>query len=170
MGTETFDVCFRHELGIRGLSSIPTRGNFFFTCRNEVLAKVIFLHLSVILFTGGVPPNFQGVGGSSKFWGGCLQIFGGALQFWGVSSNFSGGFSNFRNTVNVQPVRILLECILVSKCYNPNLHNFARFDRIRLKTKNPNVDLWIESLLGPWTVTVRFVRYITSVSFLLSGK
>ena len=25
-----------------------------FTCRNEVVAKVIFLHLFVILFTGGV--------------------------------------------------------------------------------------------------------------------
>ena len=66
---------------------------------NFLPAKVIFLHLSVILFTGGVsnfsggvPPNFRGEGG---------------LQFF-------GGVSNFRNTVNVRPVRILLECILVS--------------------------------------------------------
>ena len=50
-------------------------------------------------FQGGSAPNFGGV--CSKFSGGCLlQIFG-------------GGVSNFRNTVNVRPVRILLECILV---------------------------------------------------------
>ena len=58
-----------------------------FTGRNEVLAKVIFLHVSFILFTGvGVSaPNFRE--------GGCLlQIFGG-----GVCSKFSGGSApNFR--------------------------------------------------------------------------
>ena len=61
----------------------------FITGRNEVLAKVIFLHLSVILFTGG---------GSSKFGGGLflgggmfLQIFLGGVSFWGGSSKFSGG-------------------------------------------------------------------------------
>ena len=67
------------------------------TGRNEVLAKVIFLHVCVILFTGGVPPNFRGggifEGGSSKFWGGFLQIFGGEfLQFSeGGFLQFSGG-------------------------------------------------------------------------------
>ena len=75
------------------------------TGRNEVLAKVIFLHLSVILFTGGgVPaPNFRGGGWGaySKFsggrgvpapnLGGCLlQIFGG-----GACSKFSGGVLQF---------------------------------------------------------------------------
>ena len=72
-----------------------------FTGRNEVLAKVIFLHLSVILFTGGVPPNFRGV---PQNLGGCL--FGGFLQI-------SGGGVLHRNTVNVRPVCILMECILV---------------------------------------------------------
>ena len=33
--------------------SIRREPNVIFTSRNEVLAKVIFLHLSVILFTGG---------------------------------------------------------------------------------------------------------------------
>ena len=81
--------------------------------------------LQIFLGGGGVPPTF---------WGGFLQIFGGRgvpPNFWGVggSSNFSGGggsskfsggfFQIFgggglhRNTVNVRPVRILLECILV---------------------------------------------------------
>ena len=86
------------------------------------------------IFRGGLPaPNFRGGcllqifggcllqifggGACSKFSGGCLlQIFGG-----GACSKFSGGCllqifgggSNFRNTVNVRPVRILLECILV---------------------------------------------------------
>ena len=45
-------------------------------------------------------PNLGG-GVCSKFSGGCL------LQI------FLGGSSNFRNTVNVWPVCILLECILV---------------------------------------------------------
>ena len=60
------------------------------TSRNEVLAKVIFLQVCVILFTGGVlswgvPPNF---------WGGFLQNLGGFLQIFlgGSSSKFSGGF------------------------------------------------------------------------------
>ena len=51
---------------------------------------------------GGVPaPNFGG---------GCLlQIFLGGEEV-----------SNFWNTVNVRPVRILLECILVSKYFSTN--------------------------------------------------
>ena len=74
--------------------------------------------LQIFLGGGGVvPPNFWGVskfsgglqflGGSSKFLGG-LQFFRG-----GGSSKFSGGVL-YWNTVTVQPVRILLECILVS--------------------------------------------------------
>ena len=81
----------------------PSRSKLFhfhaiFTGRNEVLAKVIFLHPSVILFTGG-----GGVGGGG---GGyprmpCRSVPGGVSQhalqispggspiFWGVS-NFSG--------------------------------------------------------------------------------
>ena len=58
------------------------------TGRNEVLAEVMFLHVSVILLTGGclpgggVPPNFQG---------GLLQIFGGGVSAWrGVPPNFWG--------------------------------------------------------------------------------
>ena len=54
------------------------------------------------VFLGGVPPNFQG----GLFGGGWfLQIFGGVSFFGGVLH---------RNTVNVRPVHILLECILVN--------------------------------------------------------
>ena len=49
------------------------------TGRNEVLAKVIFLHLSVIHSVHG------GVGVCSNFSGGCSNFLGG------VCSNFSGG-------------------------------------------------------------------------------
>ena len=52
-------------------------------------------------FSGGVYSNFSGEG--------LLQIFGGG----GVSGPNFRGVSNFRNTVNVRPVRIVLECILV---------------------------------------------------------
>ena len=100
-------------------------------------AKVIFLHLSVILLTGGVvwswgvSPIFDGL----QFFGGS-PIFRGSPNLQGVS-NFSGGppifffkffFFFFDNsffpkissgmhpppeTVNARPLRILLECILV---------------------------------------------------------
>ena len=108
-----------------------------FTGRNEVLAKVIFLHLSVILFTGGgVCSKFSGVcvcskclgGVCSKLGGVCSKFSGGVsasnFRGWVSAPNFGGGCllqifgggvcSNFRNTVNVRPVRILLECILVN--------------------------------------------------------
>ena len=79
------------------------------------------------IFWGGVPaPNFRG---GVFFRGGCLlQIFGGVPApnfrggyfsggyFWGggvPAPNFRGGALH-RNTVNVRPVRILLECILVT--------------------------------------------------------
>ena len=67
------------------------------TGRNEVLAKVIFSQVCVILSTegGGIPAclasqswgvsNFSGV---SNFLRG-LQFFGGSPIFWGVS-NFGG--------------------------------------------------------------------------------
>ena len=93
-----------------------------FTGRNEVLAKVMFLHVSVILLTegGGACSNFSGGGACSNFSGGVpAPIFRGGclLQFFGggACSNFSGGVPApyFRNTVTVRPVRILLECILV---------------------------------------------------------
>ena len=76
------------------------------TGRNEVLAKVIFSQASVILLTGGglVP------GGLQFFRGGGLQFSGGSPIFRGVSNFPVGGL---RNTVNIRPVRILLECILV---------------------------------------------------------
>ena len=79
-------------------------------------------------FLGGVS-NF--LGGSPNFWG-VSNFSGGSLNLWGVSNflggpTFWGGFflisaffgdtppprTRHRNTVNVRPVRILLECILV---------------------------------------------------------
>ena len=156
---------YRHGSGGRGgrpgrsLVLRPQNLAFFGPClitgRNEVLAKVIFLHLFVILFTGGwvgipaclagqsqgggypsmpcrsVPggsgprgsPIFQGVGvWVSNFLGG--STIGGALR--GVKGDsppffdfcFLWGYplppgTRHRNMVNVWPVRILLECILV---------------------------------------------------------
>ena len=89
--------------------------------------------LGGLQFFGGVPPNFQG---GLQFFGGFLQIFRGVLQFLGgaVSKFFSLFFFNFFSpkkffwdapnpppplpeTVNARPVRILLECILVSLVY-----------------------------------------------------
>ena len=115
---------------IRGLGSIPTRGNIFSKFYNpyyrpkrsfgqgNVLTGVCdSVHRGGLQFFGGVPQNFLG-GGSSKFSGGVPPNFRGGvflqIFFWGewFLQNFRG-VSNFRNTVNVRPVRILLECILV---------------------------------------------------------
>ena len=122
----------------RGKHQRILRLQFVITGRNEVLAKVIFLHLSVILFTGGCLLQIFGGVSAPNFQEGCLlQIFGGCLlqssggmcapnfrgegcllQIWGgvCSKFFWGGSSNFQNTVNIRPVRILLECILVLIC------------------------------------------------------
>ena len=109
-----------------------------FTGRNEVLAKVIFARASVIhsVHREGCSrfcSNFSGGGGifggnsskfliksSSKFSGGVPpNFFLGGYFFGGGSPNFRGGvfFGGVlhRNTVNVWPVRILLECILVKR-------------------------------------------------------
>ena len=60
----------------------------FITGRNEVLAKVIFLHLSVILFTGGGAPDIALIwGGAPEF----AQIFRGGIFLGGVPPNFRGG-------------------------------------------------------------------------------
>ena len=63
----------------------------------------------------GGSPNFSG--GSPNFRGGCFQFFGGSPNFRRGSPIFLGGSPNFQispDTVNERPVRILLECILVS--------------------------------------------------------
>ena len=78
----------------------------------------MFLQASVILSTGGVLQIFGGGflqiggGGGVFFWGGSSKFLRGSSKFSGGSSKFSGGVLP-RNTVNVRPVRILLECILV---------------------------------------------------------
>ena len=69
---------------------------------------------------GGVsgPGGFSNFSGGLQFFGGVLQFlgglqfFGGVYQFFG-GLQFWGGGSLHWNTVNVRPVRILLECILV---------------------------------------------------------
>ena len=110
----------KHLLGIKLLLLAGAKvnmfhskgGNALFTGRNEVLAKVIFLHVCVILFTGGgflqilgggVCPKFSGGVSAPNFRGGCLlQIFGG-----GVCPKFSGGVSapNFRGGVSAPNFR-----------------------------------------------------------------
>ena len=67
---------------------------------NEVWGKVIFLHLSVILFTRGGVPGPRGL-----LRGGCLLLGGGG-------SAPGGGGAWWRPLLRA--VRILLECILVS--------------------------------------------------------
>ena len=69
------------------------------------------------------PGGGSGPGGSPIFRGGVSNFSGGAPIFWGLS-NFGGLRGDpqffffisafFGDTVNVRPVRILLECILVS--------------------------------------------------------
>ena len=94
-------------------------GQNIITGRNEVVAKVIFLHLSVILFTGGgvsasvhagIPPP----PGSRPPW---EQTPPGSRHPPGADPPGSRHppRSRLQHTVYERPVRILLECILVSK-------------------------------------------------------
>ena len=93
--------------------SVPGVNEVFYRPQRS-WAKVIFLHLSVILLTGGVwsqgglqfwgSPIFRGV---SNFLRG-LEFLGG-LQFWGGSPNFFFFFFQF-----FSPKTILLGCT------NPN--------------------------------------------------
>ena len=79
------------------------------TCRNEVVAKVMFLHMCVILFTGEVspgPPARQGEPPWARQ--GELPPLGPGRE------NFPPGPGcRLQYTVYERPVRILLECILV---------------------------------------------------------
>ena len=121
------------------------------TGRNEVLAKVIFSQASVCP-RGGIPACLAsqswGVGsgprgsgprggvwswGSPIFWGavkGDPPILGGEFFFdfcflWGYTVPPG---TRHRNTVNVRPVRILLECILVLYCIA-----FSRWRSLHIK-------------------------------------
>ena len=80
---------------------------------NEVWGKVIFLHLFVILFTGG------GMHGQWGGWGMCMvggvHAGGGACVARGVCmpcTPHAAWYHEIRS-VNERAVRILLECILV---------------------------------------------------------
>ena len=74
----------------------------FITGRNEVVAKVIFLHLSVILFTGGG-------GGSASIHAGIPT----PPDHTPPEQTPLPPGSRLQHTVYERPVRILLECILV---------------------------------------------------------
>ena len=85
--------------------------------------------LGVLQFFGGGSPIFQGgfpifqgvsnfSGGSPTFLGGSPIFRGvGSLIFWGWGVKGDPPGTRHRNTVNVRPVRILLECILVLLCF-----------------------------------------------------
>ena len=80
---------------------------FIFTGRNEVVAKVMFLHVCVILFTGGVsgkgePPPEQTPPRADT-------------PPEQIPPPPPG--STVQHTVNERPVSILLECILVRSVY-----------------------------------------------------
>ena len=161
-GAVTLAIVVFKEL--RGESPLILLTDLIITGRNEVLAKVIILHLSVILLTVGVSKFFFG-GGSPIFLGG-LQFFGGVSNFLrgspiflGGLQIFRGGFSNFlgglqffgggvwsRNTVNVRPVRILLECILVLVCFCTTSIGAPR--RLAPSTGNPEAQSYVVCVFG----------------------
>ena len=72
---------------------------------NEAWGKVIFLHLSVILFTGGVPGQVHPPGRNTS-----LGRYTPPGRYTPIP------ISACWHTVNKRAVRILLECILVYTC------------------------------------------------------
>ena len=102
--------------------------SFVLTGRNEVVAKVMFLHLSVILFTGGSasvhagipPPSPEArtpLPRSTHPPGSTHPHLPGSTHPHPPGSTHPPPGSRLRHTVNERPVRILLECILVLSAF-----------------------------------------------------
>ena len=94
-----------------GLCQLIQGGDILIFTGREVVAKVIFLHLSVILFTGGVsasvhakipPPREQTPPRADTPLGADTPL-----------AAYTPPGSRLRHMVNERPVCILLECILV---------------------------------------------------------
>ena len=90
-------------------TTIKTSCSAFLPPANEVWDKVICLHLSVILSTGGVPAP-----GGCLVPAGCL-VPGECLVLGGVCSQGVPGGDPIPRRLLLRAVRILLECILVSQ-------------------------------------------------------
>ena len=99
---------------------------FFFTGRNEVVAKVIFLHLFVILFTGrgGLPGRTPLPGRNPPCQEEPPQDQTPPRPTPPETKPSPG--SRLQHAVNERPVRILLECILVSQFYIIRLKNIIK--------------------------------------------
>ena len=102
-------LCVQTEHG----SSTQTSNNpsSFLPPANEVWGMVMFLHLCVILFTGGVSVQGVSVQGGSVYGGFCpLVSVWGSLSEGSLSGRLPGQTPPYGNE---RAVRILLECILV---------------------------------------------------------
>ena len=112
---------------------------------NEVWGKVIFLHLFVILFTGGACMVAPGGDVWLLLWGGCAWLLRGGVHgcsegscvvalgghVWllrgdmcGCSGGHAWDTARYGDTVNERAVCILLECILVMTYFYGNRDPF----------------------------------------------
>ena len=98
---EVKDVATHGTPGFPSTSTIPQFSECLLPPANEVWGNVIFLYLSVILFTGG---------GACVAEGACVV---GGMRGTRVCVAGGHAWQILRYTVNEQAVRILLECILV---------------------------------------------------------
>ena len=113
-------LCTVHTTQGQGLEYVT-----IVTGRNEVVAKVMFLHVSVILSTGGVLQAGRGPPGPGRppLAGrtppplGESPLAGRTPPPRGPGRPPPG--RRLQNTVYERPVRILLECILVFYCTHP---------------------------------------------------
>ena len=81
----------------------------FVTGRNEIVAKVMFLLMSVILLTRGVSASVHAG----------IQTPLEQTPPPRADTHLPSPGSRLRHTVNERPVRILLECILVFTLFQP---------------------------------------------------
>ena len=139
-----------HVFAARHLSSENFRTEIhvvLITGLNEVVAKVIFLHLSVILFTGGVsasvttPPHPR-----SKHPGSRHPL-----------EADTSPVSRLRHTVNERPVCILLECILVPVLFGQNLFKFRKFGFIQ-----PSISVFSISTMFLFYLIVHWLHLVKS--------
>ena len=101
---------------VTSLNASATKWDIF-TGRNEVVAKIMFLHVSVILLTGGLPQCMLGYHPPGQ----TPQEQTPQRADTHPGADTPPG-SRLRHTVNERSVRILQECILV--CYLTGIYRY----------------------------------------------
>ena len=116
------NACLSFRDDLNSLHGTCSPAELIFTGRNEVVAKVMFLLVSVILLTGGVSPSVHAeipppprADTPRHPLGADTPLVADTTKSRHPPRADTPPGSRLRHTVNERPVRILLECILVKR-------------------------------------------------------